>query len=161
VLNCPDYQFAQNVSGIPLCTVDCLSPLFGDIIDNRCKNKCPDPYYGDLTGNRTCLKKCPWPYFGQNCTLVGSVPTISDVRECKLICTCGWADNSSQLCAWNSNGCANFTFAHESNHKCVDSMDCTGFGDPITRNCITTCSSNTSIRYFGDASTKKCVLICP
>lgn len=74
---------------------------------------------------------------------------------------CGWADNSSQTCAWTSAGCANFTFAHETNHQCVVSTGCTGFGDPLTRYCIPICYSNSSVKYFGDNSTKMCVLVCP
>lgn len=76
----------------------------------------------------------------------------------------------TQLCVWNSSGCANYssnsstngsTFAHESNHKCVVSTECNGYGDPITKHCIYPCYNDTSVNYFADDSTKMCVLICP
>ena len=152
------------MSGIPLCTYLCTndSGLFGNVLNNRCQGTCPSPYYGDQTRNRTCLLKCPWPYYAQNCTMNGSTIILSSNRVCMLDCSvCGWADNSSQTCAWTSAGCANFTFAHETNHLCVISAGCTGFGDPLTRYCISPCYSNSSVKYFGDPSTKMCVLICP
>ena len=79
-----------------------------------------------------------------------------------LACTCGFADNSSQLCAWNSSGCANFTYAHETNHKCVIPTECNGYADPVSRDCISPCVKvGTTVIYFGDPSTKECVLVCP
>lgn len=127
VLVCPDYQFSDLSTGTPICRYDCpdvtgTAGLFGNILNNTCVTECPSPYYGDLTGNRTCVFRCPWPYFGQDCTQSGSTFTYSYQRECTLACTCGWSDNSTNLCVWNSSGCANFTFAHESNHKCVKSL---------------------------------------
>jgi len=121
VKTCPDSQFALNVSSVPLCVFGCTqnSGLFGDITTNRCKDKCPSPFYGDQTGNRTCVKRCPWPYYAQNCSTVGGTIVISTDRVCRLDCSlCGWADNSSQTCAWDSSGCyystnpLTTTFAH-------------------------------------------------
>jgi hypothetical protein len=94
VLNCPDYQFAYysnfvynvTLAGTGLCLYGCpVNPdntsagLFGNILNNKCEQKCPQPYYGDQTGNRTCVKKCPWPYFGQDCTQGGTLtsPTFT------------------------------------------------------------------------------------
>ena len=39
--------------------------------------------------------------------------------------------------------------------------ECTGFADPVSRNCISPCFWNTTHFYYGDPSTKICVLICP
>jgi hypothetical protein len=168
VLVCPDYQFADISTGIPLCKSGCpanpnssLTGLFGNVLDNICETKCPAPYYGDQTGNRTCLLLCPWPYFGQDCDQNGMTFTYSVYRECQLACACGWSDNATQLCVWNSTGCANFTFAHETNHKCVVSLECTGYGDPLTRYCINPCYKNASLIYYADDSTKMCVVVCP
>jgi len=164
VLNCPDGEFAHNVSSVPLCTPGCMqsSNLFGNVLNNRCQAQCPSPFYGDVTGNRICVKKCPWPYYASNCTMSGSTIVISNDRVCRLDCnTCGWADNSSQTCAWDSSGCQNFTFAHETNYRCVIPTGCTGFADPVSRYCKPVCFSNASVYYFGDPITKNCVLICP
>ena len=164
VLSCPDGQFAHNVSSVPLCVYGCMqsSGLFGNIINNRCQAQCPSPYYGDVTGNRTCVLKCPWPYYASNCSKSGSNIVISNDRVCRTDCSsCGWADNSSQTCAWDSSGCANLTYAHEDNNKCVIPTGCTGFADPVSRHCVTTCKNLTTTYYYGDPSTKTCVLICP
>jgi hypothetical protein len=164
VLGCPDGEFAHNVSGTPLCVLGCTqsSGLFGNIANNRCQAQCPQPWYGDVTGNRTCVSKCPWPYYASNCSMSGSTIVLSGDRVCRTDCSsCGWADNSSQTCAWNSSGCMNYTYAHENNHKCVVAAQCVGFADPLSRNCMSPCFQNTSLIYFGDPSTKMCVLICP
>lgn len=168
VLYCPDYQFGDISSGVPVCAFGCpvnpvtsLAGLFGNVLNNLCEQKCPSPFYGDQTGNRTCVRMCPWPYFGQDCVQSGMTFTYSDFRECQLQCACGWADNVSQICVWNSTGCAPFTFAHESNHKCVKPAECIGYGDPISRYCIDPCFQNSSVIYFADNSTRMCVLVCP
>jgi hypothetical protein len=113
VLYCPDYQFGDVSTGIPICAFGCpanatpsTAGLFGNVKNNLCEQTCPAPYYGDQTGNRTCVLLCPWPYFGQDCTQSGSTFTYSANRECHLACACGWADNVSQTCVWNSTGCA-------------------------------------------------------
>ena len=173
VLVCPDGQFADVSTGIGICTYGCpVNPnasqtgLFGNIVNNICEQVCPSPFYGDQTGNRTCVKMCPWPYFGRDCIQTGATLgtytfTYDTRRECHLTCACGWADNVTQLCVWNSTGCAPFTFAHETNHKCVRSMECTGFADPISRYCINPCFKNDTFIYFADNSTRMCVLVCP
>jgi len=137
--------------------VGCMqnSGLFGNILNNRCQSQCPAPYYGDVTGNRTCLLKCPWPYYASNCTMSGSTIVLSLDRVCRVDCSsCGWADDSSQTCAWDPSGCENYTYAHETNHRCVIAMSCAGYADPLTRYCISPCFQNGSAIYFGDPSTK-------
>jgi hypothetical protein len=87
VLNCLDYQFADISTGIPLCIDGCpVNPaissigLFGNILNNMCQTQCPSPYFGDQTGNRTCVLLCPWPYYAQNCIQSGSSFTYSAQR---------------------------------------------------------------------------------
>lgn len=87
VLVCPDDQFSDISSGIPLCNYGCpVNPvntstgLFGNVLNNTCLTECPSPYYGDQTGNRTCVRKCPWPYFGQDCVQSNSTFTYSSQR---------------------------------------------------------------------------------
>ena len=114
VFNCPDGQFAQNLSTVPLCLPGCTDlTLFGNILNNRCQTTCPFPYYGDQTGLRWCVKKCPANYYASNCTMSGSNIVLSVDRVCYTDCSrCGYTDNSSRTCAWNSSGCMNLTFAH-------------------------------------------------
>lgn len=170
VVECPDGEFAHNVTygntTRPLCTPGCTqdSAYFGNIENNRCENKCPSPYYGDVTGLRLCTLKCPWPYYASNCTTNASGTTvISSDRVCRLDCTsCGFADNSSQLCAWTSAGCMNLTYANNASSSCVVPMECQGFADPVSRYCISVCQNLADAQiYFGDSSTKNCVLTCP
>lgn len=121
-------------------------------------DKCPSPYYGDQSGNRTCVLECPDGWFAQNTTAAGAP---SDIRICVQTCDYGWADNVTRKCATSSAGCTNGTYAHETNHKCVFPEGCTGFADPVSMHCLPTCQFNSSVTYYGDPSTKTCVLICP
>lgn len=55
---CPDTQFGQVISTIPLCVFICENSQFGNPDINICVDHCPAPYYGDPTGNRTCVLEC-------------------------------------------------------------------------------------------------------
>ncbi len=83
--------------------------MFGNNDTNLCVDKCPIPYYGDQTGNRTCVEECPDDYFAQNTTSAG---VSSDIRLCRLNCTYGWADNATRKCATSPFGCSAGTYAH-------------------------------------------------
>ena len=87
--------------------------MFGDPDTNLCVEKCPSPYFGDPTGNRTCVIECPDGYFAQNTTAAG---VASAVRICVQTCDYGWADNITRKCT--KPGC-----------KCIE------FGSKFTCNC--------------------------
>lgn len=99
-------------------------------------DKCPAPYFGDQTGNRTCVERCPIDYYAQKTDSLG---VVIDVRICVSICNWGWADNLTATCVDNPIKCATGTYAHESNYKCVIPTDCAGFADPSTNQCVPTC----------------------
>lgn len=127
---------------VPVCVYICENRTvgtFGNPDSNLCVEKCPHPYYGDPTGNRTCVRECPDNYFAQNTTAAGA---SSDIRICVQTCEYGWADNITRKCATSSAGCSAGLYAHETNHKCVEPMECEGFADPLTRTCVPTCFSN-------------------
>ena len=82
---------------------------FGNPDTNLCVDRCPSPYYGDQTGNRTCVLECPDTYYAQNTTAAG---VISSIRICVQTCDFGWADNITRKCATSSAGCSEGLFAH-------------------------------------------------
>lgn len=127
--------------------------MYGNPDSNLCVDQCPSPYFGDPTGNRTCVQQCADLYFAQ-------VKAV-DGRVCVQACSAGWADNITRICATVPTGCAAGTYAHETNHKCVLPADCTGFADPVTQRCVPTCYFDATDTYYGDPSTKTCVKVCP
>ncbi len=58
VPKCPDTQFAQIISLVPLCVYVCQNGKYGNTSTNECVDNCQAPYYGDPTGNRTCNLDC-------------------------------------------------------------------------------------------------------
>ena len=82
--------------------------MYGHVLNNTCVDKCPFPYFGDPTGNRSCVLECPDGYFAQNST----DGTISDVRECVQVCDYGWANNETRICVHSPYECEDGLFAH-------------------------------------------------
>lgn len=67
------------------------------------------------------------------------------------------------MCAMTPFDCSEGLYAHETNHKCVVPLECTGFADPVSRKCVPQCYVNDTekVRYFGDRDKHMCVLVCP
>lgn len=137
VATCPDTHFGQVISTIPLCVFVCQNNEFGYPVTNLCVANCPAPYYGDPTGNRTCVLECLQSgYYALNLSAEGT-PTLAN-RTCVQVCPYGWADNITRMCAMTPFDCSEGLYAHQSNHKCVLPIDCTGgFADPVSRKCVT------------------------
>lgn len=146
--------YADVSTGQYICVVICpvLPRLFGLNMTNKCVSECPQPLYGDQTGNRTCLAVCPLintvVHFAQNtsriCVTVCETGTwgYKSSRECVEVptsCQTQWADNTTNLCVTT----------------CPVSADT--FGDPTTKFCVSLCPNT----YFADYSTRLCVQTCP
>lgn len=150
------------IATIPLCVFVCQNNEFGYPLSNLCVANCPAPYYGDPTGNRSCVLECLQNgYYALNLSAEGT-PNLGN-RTCVQVCPFGWADNITRMCAMTPFDCSEGLYAHETNHKCVLPIDCTGFADPVSRKCVPQCYINDTefVRYFGDRDRRLCVLICP
>lgn len=86
--------YSDKSTGIYLCVTICpvLPALFGYNNTNTCVSECPQPLYGDQTGNRSCVATCPIlgsvMYFAQNIS-----------RICVTVCISGtWGYTSTQEC---------------------------------------------------------------
>ena len=99
--DCPDTEFGIVISTVPVCVHTCTG-TFGYPETNLCVNECPEPYYGDPTGNRLCVLECPDGYFAENVTAAGVITTE---RLCVLTCSYGWADNVTRLCTIAPEDC--------------------------------------------------------
>jgi hypothetical protein len=84
--------YADTSTGQYICVVICpsLPRLFGLNSTNMCVSQCPQPNYGDQTGNRTCVPTCP---------LIGGVVHFAQntSRICVTVCMTGtWGYTASR-----------------------------------------------------------------
>jgi len=141
-------------TGQYICVVICPSNpiLFGLNQTNLCVSTCPIPYYGDQTGNRTCVPYCP---------LIGATIWYAQntSRICVSVCINGtWGLGSSRACVLSPFDCGAL-WADNTTNLCVSTcpLSASTFGDPTTKFCTTLCPSG----YYSDYSTRTCVQACP
>ena len=146
--------YADTSTGQYICVVICpvLPRLFGQNTTNMCVVECPQPLYGDQTGNRSCVGTCP---------LISSVVHFSQntSRICVTTCENGtWGYTASRQCVENPFHCM-AQWADSTTNLCVTTCPATAssFGDPTTKLCVTLCPDT----YFADYSTRTCVQTCP